>query len=45
MLAGDQQWTQRMRWIENEFGINAATPVWTTGTSLSTVGDGPSGQP
>jgi hypothetical protein len=45
MLAGDQQWTQRMRWIETEFGINAATPVWTTGTSLSTIGDGLNSRP
>jgi tetratricopeptide (TPR) repeat protein len=37
MLAADQQWAQRIRWIEREFGINASTPVWTTGTSLSTT--------
>lgn len=37
MLAADQQWEQRARWIQSEFGITAATPVWTTGTSLNTT--------
>jgi hypothetical protein len=40
MLAYDQRWEQRIRWIQSEFGITAATPAWTTsGTLGTTIGD------
>jgi tetratricopeptide (TPR) repeat protein/predicted Ser/Thr protein kinase len=43
MLAYDQRWEQRIRWIRSEFGITASTPAWTTGASLGSTVDDPGG--
>jgi len=37
MLAVDQHWAQRIRWIRSEFGIRETTSVNTTGSNRTTV--------